>query len=59
MLRYLTILLTMAPASALAAGFDRPIPNAQSATAELWFGLATVALIAALALVWYAVRRRP
>lgn len=58
MLRNLATLLTMAPASALAAGFERPIPNAQSATAEFWFGLATVALIAALALVYFTVRRR-
>ncbi|MCR9110715.1 protein NnrT [Marivita sp. XM-24bin2] len=41
-----------------ASGFDRPIPQAQSATAELWFGLGSVALIAALVLVQRLVSRR-
>ena len=52
----LLALLTAAPA--LAAGFDRPTPNAQSATAEFWFGLACVALIVALAVVARVVARR-
>ena len=43
---------------ALAEGFDRPIPQAQSATAELWFALACVALVAALVVVQRLVARR-
>jgi hypothetical protein len=42
----------------LAETFDRPIPQAQSATAEIWFGLASCALIAALVLVHRLVMRR-
>lgn len=42
----------------IAAAFDRPIPQAQSATAEVWFALASIALIAALALVARLVSRR-
>ena len=43
---------------AQAAGFDRPIPQSQSATAEFWFGLACVALIVALYAVHRLVSRR-
>ncbi|GLO72470.1 hypothetical protein MACH17_39870 [Phaeobacter inhibens] len=43
---------------AMAAGFDRPAPQAQSATAEFWFGLACIALVLALAAVHVLVRRR-
>lgn len=46
------------PFSALADAYDRPIPQAQSATAELWFAFASLALIAALALVARLVARR-
>ena len=42
----------------LAAGFDRPIPQAQSATAELWFALASIALCVALYVVHRTVNRR-
>jgi len=45
-------------APALAENFDRPIPQAQSATAELWFALACVALVAALVVVQRLVARR-
>lgn len=41
-----------------AAGYERPIPQAQSATAELWFALGSIALIAALAVVQWLVARR-
>lgn len=43
--------------SSLAEQFDRPIPQAQSATAEFWFALGSVALIAALVLVQRLVAR--
>lgn len=46
------------PAPLWADTFDRPIPQAQSATAELWFGLASFALIAALVVVAQLVARR-
>ncbi|OOY14352.1 protein NnrT [Thioclava sp. DLFJ4-1] len=57
-MRKLTLLLALAPLTAQAASFDRPIPQAQSATAEFWFALATLALIAALAVVARVVARR-
>jgi hypothetical protein len=42
----------------LLAAFDRPIPQYQTATAEVWFGLASLALVAALALVNHLVMRK-
>ena len=52
------IVLVLTTAPACAASFDRPIPQAQSATAELWFALAALALVAALAAVQALVARR-
>ncbi len=46
------------PALAFAEGFERPIPNPQTATAEGWFLLASVALLLALLAVHLLVRRR-
>lgn len=46
------------PVSALAEAFDRPIPQAQSATAEFWFLMASIALIAALVVVARLVARK-
>ena len=43
---------------ALAKSFDRPIPQAQSATAEFWYAMACMALIAAMVAVQYLVSRR-
>jgi hypothetical protein len=58
-MRILTPLMALMLASpALAKSFDRPIPQAQSATAEIWFALSSVALIAALVLVHRLVVRR-
>lgn len=42
----------------LAQEFDRPIPQAQSATAEYWYALACFALIAAMIFVQRLVARR-
>ena len=42
----------------LAEGFDRPIPQAQSATAEFWFALGSIGLIAALVVVQRLIARR-
>lgn len=54
----LTLSAFAMPFSALASSFDRPIPQAQSATAEIWFAVASFALIAALALVARMVAKR-
>lgn len=48
----------LAPSSAFSATFERPIPQPQTATAELWFLVASIALIASLGLVQYLVSRR-
>ncbi len=54
-----TALIPMLLASpAFAEAFDRPIPQAQSATAEYWFGMASLALIIALVAVHLSVRRK-
>lgn len=55
-LTFLGAILMAAPV--LAAGFDRPIPQAQSATAEFWFAVGSLGLIAALAFVHWLVARR-
>ena len=51
-------LFAFLPAPALAEAFDRPLPNAQSATAEFWFALATLALVLSLVAVGWLVHRR-
>jgi hypothetical protein len=48
----------LAPSSAFAATFERPIPQPQTETAELWFLVASVSLIASLGLVQFLVSRR-
>lgn len=53
----LTGLICLIATTGMAEEFDRPIPQAQSATAELWFALGSVALIAALVLVQRLVAR--
>lgn len=53
MIRLFTIGLALLPAVAAAEGYARPMPQAQSATAELWFAVASLALVASL----YAVHR--
>jgi hypothetical protein len=57
-MRFLTPLAICLASGAFADGFDRPIPQAQSATAEFWFGLASIALIAALFAVHKVLARR-
>jgi len=44
-------------APVFAEGFDRPIPQAQSATAEFWYAMACLALVAAMVLVQRVVAR--
>lgn len=55
---YVTLTFLSAAAPALAEGFDRPIPQAQSATAEFWYALACVSLILGMAAVQWLVSRR-
>ncbi len=43
---------------AFAEGFDRPVPQAQSATAEFWFAMASIALIVSMIAVQSLVSRR-
>ena len=58
-MKYLYMLCALAvPFKAFAASFDRPIPQPQSATAEVWFAFASLALIAALLVVARLVARR-
>mgnify|MGYP003137777853 CR=1 FL=1 len=58
-MRLLTPFLVILLATpALADSFDRPIPQAQSATAEFWFALGSLGLIAALVLVQRLVARK-
>ncbi|NNE51526.1 MAG: protein NnrT [Sulfitobacter sp.] len=54
----LFIIPALYASSASADGFSRPIPQAQSATAEFWFALSSVALIVALVLVQRLVARK-
>ncbi|WP_164512391.1 hypothetical protein [Oceaniglobus ichthyenteri] len=50
--------LVFLPSLAFAQGFERPIPNAQTATAEGWFLAASIAFLLALLAVHMLVRRR-
>ncbi|TCO68844.1 protein NnrT [Rhodovulum euryhalinum] len=54
---HLALILTLLPGAAL-AGYGRPVPKAQSATAEFWFLAASIALVVALAVVQRLVARR-
>lgn len=56
-MRYLLPLL-LVPAPALAAAFERPVPQPQTDAAELWFAIASVALILSLGAVQWLVARR-
>lgn len=54
-----TLILTSLMASPVRAeAFDRPIPQAQSATAEFWYALACIALVLAMVAVQQLVSRR-
>ena len=43
---------------AFAEAYDRPIPQAQSATAEFWYALACIALVVAMIAVQRLVSNR-
>jgi len=51
-------LATLVCSPAVAEGFDRPIPQAQSATAEFWYAMACIALIGSMVAVHKLVSRR-
>ncbi|WP_306152407.1 protein NnrT [Roseovarius sp. MMSF_3281] len=51
-------LATLFASPALAEGFDRPIPQAQSATAEFWYAVACIALVLSMVAVQRLVSRR-
>jgi hypothetical protein len=57
-MRILSVLSILVASSASAEGFDRPIPQAQSATAEFWYALACLALVVAMVAVQRLVSRR-
>lgn len=57
-MRYLFTLLLLLASPVWASSFDRPIPQAQSATAEMWFAVASLVLIGALWLVHHLVMRK-
>ena len=58
-MRIMTSLLAIFLATpAIAEAYDRPIPQAQSATAEFWYALACLALVAAMVAVQRLVARR-
>jgi hypothetical protein len=57
-MRFLPLITLILASPVWAEGFDRPIPQAQSATAEIWFALASVTLLAALWLVHRLVMRK-
>jgi hypothetical protein len=56
--KHLISIAVLLPTSAYASTFDRPLPQAQSATAEMWFGIASFALVVALILVGRLVARK-
>ena len=58
MRKVIPLIASLMAAPALAESFDRPIPQAQSATAEFWYALACLALLASMVAVHLLVRRR-
>lgn len=58
MARFTLFLIGLAPVSAMAQAFERPIPQPQSATAEFWFLMASLTLIAALGAVGWLISKR-
>lgn len=54
----LTGVFVLAASRLSAEDFDRPIPQAQSATAEFWYAMACITLILSMAAVQWLVSRR-
>ncbi|SHF21698.1 hypothetical protein SAMN05444273_104332 [Litoreibacter ascidiaceicola] len=57
-MRILALVFSLMAMPVWASSFDRPIPQAQSATAEFWFAVGSLGLIAALYLVHRLVSRK-
>ncbi|OUS38025.1 protein NnrT [Rhodobacterales bacterium 56_14_T64] len=55
---YTLIVMSFLPAQVWAKAYDRPIPQAQSATAEFWFFMASLLLVGALITVAWLVSKR-
>lgn len=53
-----SLALALAPLAATAEAYNRPIPQAQSATAEVWFFVASLSMVAALFAVNWLIRRK-
>ncbi len=53
-----TLILLAALPSPVLAAFERPVPQAQTGEAELWYAGATLLLILALGAVQWLVARR-
>ena len=58
MRRLLFLFAFLLASPVMAEGYDRPIPQAQSATAELWYAMACLALVVAMVAVQRLVSRR-
>lgn len=54
----LTAVFVLPGSRLFAEGFDRPIPQAQSATAEFWYAMASVTLVICMVAVQWLVSRR-
>jgi len=50
--------MALLPAQVWAEAYNRPVPQAQSATAEFWFFIASLTLVAALISVAFLVHKR-
>jgi hypothetical protein len=57
-MRKLCILPALIAAPAWAEAYSRPIPQAQSATAEFWYAMACIALVGSMVAVQMLVSRR-
>lgn len=55
---YTLVVMTLLPAQVWAEAYNRPVPQAQSATAEFWFFMASLLLVGALITVGWLVHKR-
>jgi hypothetical protein len=55
---YVLVAMSLLPAQVWAEAYNRPVPQAQSATAEFWFFMASLMLVAALIMVAWLVNKR-
>ena len=57
-MKHSVALFALMASPAMAEAFDRPIPQAQSATAEFWYAMACITLVASMVAVQWLVSRR-